>query len=375
MIRILQVVGKMHRAGMETLVMNIYRRIDRTKLQFDFCVHSDEPGDYDQEIREYGGHIYHMPKAGIRNFIRLQQAAEHFFSVHSEFAAVHVHYSCVGCYYFKAAARAGITNLIYHAHNSGREPGLKALLRYAMERRSVKSATIRFACSARAARYNFGHHSYIMLNNGIDTERFRYSEEKRNDLRNRYGMQNKIICIHIGRFDTQKNHGFLLDLFEYAWTADRRMELLLLGDGPLKGPVTEKAGKLASREHIHFLGNVKHVEDFLSAADVFLLPSLYEGLPLTLIEAQASGIRCLVSDRITKEAVVTEGLVKRCPLDGIERWERRLRELTLYDRTDTSSEVRKAGFDSARIAAGMEQYYMTLGEKQSEHRILSGKHE
>lgn len=361
MIKILQVVGKMHRAGMETLIMNIYRNIDRSEIQFDFCVHSDEPGAYDNEIRKLGGNIYHLPSASVSNLFKLQTATENFFLKHNDYKAVHVHYSCVGYYYFKAAKKVGINNLIYHAHNSNRESGVKAKLRYLMEQQSVKKANIRFACSDLAAKYNFGNEDYIMLNNGINTSKYRFSKEARLTVREKLGVMDRKVCIHIGRFDIQKNHAFLIEAFDKAFQKNNQLELLLLGNGVLKESIQKNISSLSSTNHIHFLGNVDNVAEILSAADLFLLPSLYEGLPLTLVEAQTSGIKCLVSDVITKEAVVVPELVVQCALTSSDIWAEKILELLEYERRDTSDIVKKAGFDSNEIAKYMECFYQELG--------------
>ena len=360
MIKILQVVGKMHRAGMETLIMNIYRNIERSEVQFDFCVHSDEPGAYDPEIRRLGGEIYHLPSASVANIIKLQKATDEFFKKHNDYIAVHVHYSCVGYYYFKSAKKAGINNLIYHAHNSSREKGIKAKLRYLMEQESVKKANIRFACSDLAAQYNFGNKDYIMLKNGIDTSKYRFSNEARLNIRKRLGIMNRKVCIHIGRFDIQKNHEFLIEAFDKAFQKNNRLELLLLGNGVLKEHIQKKISLLSSAAHIHILGNVDNVAEMLSAADLFLLPSLYEGLPLTLVEAQASGIKCLVSDVITKEAIVVPELIVQDSLISSDEWADKILELLDYERLDTSDIVKKSGFDSTEIAKYMEYFYRRL---------------
>ena len=360
MIKVLQVVGKMHRAGMETLIMNIYRNIDRRKIQFDFCVHFDEPGAYDDEIRKLGGKIHHLPRASVLNLLELQKATDTFFEKHNDYKAVHVHYSCVGYYYFKSARKVGINNLIYHAHNSAREPGIKAKLRYLMEQQSVRKATIRFACSDLAAKYNFGNKDYIMVNNGINTSQYRFSSEDRFNIRKKLGIMNRKVCIHIGRFDVQKNHDFLIEAFDKAFQKNDQLELLLLGNGVLEKHIQKKISVLSSANHIHLLGNVDNVEKLLSAADLFLLPSLYEGLPLTLIEAQTSGIKCMISDVITKEAIVVPELVVQYPLISPDDWAEKILELLDYERRDTSNLVKKAGFDSNEIAKYMECFYREL---------------
>ncbi|MBE5063457.1 glycosyltransferase [Lachnospiraceae bacterium DSM 108991] len=360
MIKILQVVGKMHRAGMETLIMNIYRNIDRNKIQFDFCVHSNEPGAYDDEIGKLGGKIYHLPSARVSNLFKLQKATDTFFSKHNNYRAVHVHYSCVGYYYFKSAKKVGINNLIYHAHNSARESGARAKLRYLMEQQSAKKANIRFACSDLAAKYNFGNKDYIMLNNGINTRKYRFSNEVRLEVRKKLGIVNRKVCIHIGRFDIQKNHAFLIEAFDKAFQKNNQLELLLLGNGVLKEHIQKRVSLLSSAEHIHFLGNLDNVADMLSAADLFLLPSLYEGLPLTLVEAQTSGIKCLVSDVITKEAIVVPELVIQYSLISSDTWAEKILELMDYERQDTSDIVKQAGFDSNEIAKYMECFYQEL---------------
>lgn len=363
MVKILQVVGKMNRAGMETLIMNIYRNIDKTKLQFDFCVHTSEEGDFDAEIKSLGGRIFHMPEATVQNFIKIGSAVEFFMRENNQYAAVHVHYSCVGLYYFRAAKKYDIKYRIYHAHNSSREKGMHAYLRYMMEQLSIKYANILFACSDKAAKYNFKNinRKWHMLNNGIDTDRFVYSLEKRNITRSKMHLENKRVCIHVGRFDIQKNHEFLIEIFNRVFQLDNTYVLLLLGSGPLKKKIQEKVKHLPCCNNVYFLGNVDNVENMLNAADLFLLPSIYEGLPLSLVEAETSGIKCIISDTITKEAVLVKENVYQVSINDGTAWVEKILENQIYSRVDKTSIIKEQGFDSKQIAKKMQKYYLKLG--------------
>ena len=270
--KVLHIVGKMHRAGMETLIMNIYRNIDRNELQFDFCVHNPEEGNYDLEIKNLGGKIFYMPKVEIANYFQLKNSVKQFLKLHNDYEAIHVHFSCVGFLYFKYGKINGINNLIYHAHNSGREKGIRANIRYIMEQYSIKKANIFFACSDLAGQYNFHGNSYHMLNKGIDTKKFKYNEYIRNDYRNKMNLKNKTVLIHIGRFDIQKNHEFLIDFFNDSYKKNNNLILLLLGEGPLKKTIQDKVKNLECENNIYFMGSRGDIEKLLSASDIFLLP-------------------------------------------------------------------------------------------------------
>ena len=358
--KVLHVVGKMHRAGMETLIMNIYRNIDRHTLQFDFCVHYPEKGNYDSEIMGLGGKIYYMPKVQYSNIIELKTAIKNFLKDHNDYIAIHVHYSCIGFLYFKYGNANGIKNLIYHAHNSGREKGIKANIRYIMEQYSIKYANIFFACSDLAGQYNYHGKNYIMLNNGVDTDKFKYNEHVRNEYKKKMDLENNKSCLHIGRFDIQKNHSFLINFFNDLYKIDNNYILLLLGDGPMREEIQNKVDAMDCRKNIRFLGSRNDINNLLSVSDIFLLPSLYEGLPLTLIEAQASGIKCIISNTITKEANLINENVKYLSIKNKKIWINEIINTINYKRIDTSEIVRKKGFDNHDIANNMYNFYMNL---------------
>ncbi len=362
MVRILQVVGKMHRAGMETLIMNIYRNIDRKKVQFDFCVHTTEKGAYDDEILSLGGKIFHMPEAKIKNIFALKREVKSFFRLHSDYTAVHVHYSCVGWLFFMEADKNNIKNLIYHAHSSGREKGIKALIRFFLEQYSAKLANTYFACSDKAAKYFFHNRKYIMLNNGIDTVEFSFKQKERDLLREQYKIKDYKVFIHVGRFSIEKNHVFLLDLFNKIHTENPNTILLLLGNGPLESEIKEKASMLECADSIKFMGNRNDVGKIMNIADIFLLPSLFEGLPLTMIEAQCSGLTCFVSDNITRDAEIIKELVFYCSLKDDDFY-KKIKENMNIERKDRVAEIKAHGFDSYGIAKKMEKYYLNLGAK------------
>ena len=308
-IRILNLFTIMDRGGAETMVMNYYRHIDRTKVQFDFLVHREQPGAYEDEIRLMGGRIYRMCPVYPQNFARYRRDIQIFFQEHPEYKIVHSHMSELGYFALKEAAKQGIPVRICHAHNAPHGFDMKTIMRTYFKKRMMPYLTHLFMCGLESGRWLYGKQNesrFIMLNNAIDAAAYTYAPAKRMRMRRELGIADELVIGHVGRFNPQKNHPFLLAIFAALLNKEPNAVLLLVGGGEDMPKIQAKTQKLGIADHVRFLGIRSDVADLMQAMDVFAFPSLYEGLGIALIEAQASGLPCIVSDTIPPEAYLTD---------------------------------------------------------------------
>lgn len=355
-IRVLHIVTHMERGGLETLLMNYYRAIDRSKLQFDFLVHRPTQAAYDAEILSAGGNIFRLP--ALNPFSpAYRRALDTFFREHSDYRIVHCHLDCMSAIPLKYAKKHGIPVRIAHAHNSSQDKDLKYLLKLLWKRAIPAYATDLFACGKLAGDWFFGDRAYTILNNAIDVHSFSFRQEVRDRVRNALQIDDALVVGHVGRFCAVKNHTFILDVFSDLLKICPKANLLLIGDGPLRAAMEQKAADLGIAQNIAFLGLRADIPDLLQAMDVFIFPSLYEGLPVSLIEAQAAGLPCVVSDRISTECVQTP-LVRQLPLDcDPDLWPTAVRQAAQTTRSDTAVLLSEAGFDVHQNAHWLLDHY------------------
>ena len=356
-IRILHIVTYMGRGGLETMLMNYYRAIDRTKVQFDFLTHRDFRADYDDEIEALGGKIYRLPN--LNPFSRSYLGAlDCFFREHPEYRVVHSHLDCMSAIPLKAAKKHGVPVRIGHAHNSNQPRDAKYLLKLFYKRMIAGQATQLFACSDEAGRWMFGNADFRVLNNAIDAGKYAFDAAIRSEVRHELGLPADALVVgHVGRFDPQKNHRFLVEIFE-KMPEDAR--LLLVGDGVLRPDVEQQAEALGIRDRILFTGVRTDVDRLLQAMDVFLMPSLFEGLPVSIVEAQAAGLPCLISDKVPIECKKTE-LVTQIPLDASPaEWAEAVLSAAEMPRENTLAQIREAGFDIRANAEWLQNYYLSF---------------
>lgn len=304
--RVLQVLGTTNLGGAESRVMDLYRHMNRDEIQFDFLVHHRD-GYFEKEIREMGGNVYYLPSFRIYNFFNYKRTCYEFFREHSDYIAVHGHMTSTAAIYLPIAKACGIPLTIAHARSAGVDPGLKGILTKWMRRKLWKHCDIAIACSDLAGQAVFGNHDFYFMPNGIDTKEFQKNEQKREEVRRKLGLEENFVIGHVGRFDYAKNHGFLIDIFSeiVKLDANSNPKLLLLGEGGSMKEMKEKVKKLGIEKDVLFLGNQRPVEAYYQAMDTFVFPSFFEGMPGTVIEAEAAGLPCFISDRITKQVKAT----------------------------------------------------------------------
>ena len=364
-IRVLHVVTYMGRGGLETMIMNYYRHMDRSKVQFDFLTHRDFRADYDDEIEALGGRIYRLPRLvpWSKNY---RAALNSFFAGHPEYRIVHVHQDCLSSVILKAAKKQGVPVRIAHSHNSSQDKNLKYPIKLFYRRQIAGNATELFACGKDAGDWMFCGAHYRILNNAIDTGQYIYNPVRSQKVRQELGIPSESFVVgHIGRFNAVKNHTFLLDVFSKLKEQQQNALLLLVGDGDLRGEVEKKASDLGLSDCVIFTGIRSDVPDLLQAMDCFVFPSLYEGLPVTLIEAQAAGLPCIVSDSVSAECAKTR-LMDRISLhENPTVWANRISERAHSSRPNTQEELICAGYDIAANAQWLQNYYIEQWKKEA----------
>lgn len=358
MIRVLHVVTHMNRGGLETMIMNYYRNIDRTKVQFDFLVHRDYKCDYDDEIEQLGGKIYRLPILNPFSY-NYRKELNDFFKQHKEYKIVHVHQDCLSSIILKAAYKNNVKVRIAHSHTENQDRNIKYIIKLFYRQFILKYATQLFACGKAAGEWMFKGADFEIINNAIDVEKYIYNVISRENIRKEFNIRDDEFVIgHIGRFSPVKNHTFILDVFaEVVKNVDAK--LLLVGDGELKQAMKNKADSLGIKDKIIFAGVRSDIPDLLQAMDVFLFPSLYEGLPVTLVEAQTTGINCILSDNISEQSIMVKQNVQQISLDKpVNDWAEAIINCKCKERTDCSSEIINAGYSIKNEAIKLQNFYI-----------------
>lgn len=307
MIRVLQCVNDMHRAGLETMLMNYYRNIDRTKIQFDFLTHRPYKSDYDDEIISLGGKIYYAPRLYPQNYPKYFKWMEQFFKDHPEYKIVHSHIDAMSYLPLKAAKKAGIPIRIAHSHSTSIDRNFKYLLKqyYRIKLRSV--LTHEFSCGKAAGEFLFRNDKFTLIPNAVDAKKFYYDEKIRKDVRMKLEISNSTFVMgHVGRISYPKNHHFLIDIFKEVHAIKEDSLLLIIGTGDMEEEIKQYAKESGVNEYIKFLGNRNDTERFYQAFDVFMLPSLFEGVPLVGVEAQFADLPCFFSNKVPMEVVFSD---------------------------------------------------------------------
>lgn len=365
-VRVLNVLGTTNLGGAESRVMELYRALDREKVQFDFLVHTEKEGQYSEEIRRLGGRIYSVPRFRMINMLSYKHALRKFFHEHNEFAAVQGHMTSTASIYLPIAKKAGIPVTIAHARSAGVDPGLKGfvtrIIRYPLKYR----ADYCFTCSAEAAEAVYGRKwieegKVRTIPNAIDVQRFVFDPAAREQMRAELGLAGKFVIGHVGRFGFMKNHSYLIDIFaELCKMRDDTM-LVLIGKGELEEQIKEKVSMSGLADKVLFLGNRFDVERYYQVFDYFVFPSTFEGFPGSVAEAQASGLYCLVSDKVTREAALTELVTYKSIEEPAANWAGVIMRnaKAALERKDMRAVIAAKDFDVRGLAERMEAFYLS----------------
>lgn len=359
---IAHVIGKWLGGGVEAVVMNYYKNIDRTKIQFDFICDNDSTDIPYDEIKKLGGRVILIPP-----YQKIFEYEKELLKIFKEnnYQIVHSHINTLSAFPLRVAKKAKIKIRIAHSHSTtNKKEWKKNLLKQILRPFSKLYATDYMACSELAGRWLFGNKEYnrknvYLLNNAIDLDKFKYNEKIRTEKRKELKIKDDNLVIgHIGRFVEQKNHRFLIDIFNEIYKTNKKAILLLIGKGPLETEIKEKVEKLGLTKVVYFLGQRSDVNELYQVFDVFLLPSLYEGLPVVGVEAQATGNLCYFSTSMTKETKVLD-TTKFMSLENTPKeWSKNIfKDLKKYKKTDTKDQVSKYGFNIQEEAKRLVTYY------------------
>ncbi len=357
-IRVLQVLTVMNRGGAETMVMNHYRKIDRNRIQFDFMVNREERGAFDDEIEEMGGRIYRLCPIRPWTYLKYFNQLDEFFKEHaSDYMAVHSHIQENSGFVFKYAKRYGLINCIANSHIDFKGIDAKVVFRkfasYFLHRYSTRN----IACGYAAGKYLFGKQQYEVFPNAIDVDMFVYSTDIRNSVRQELGIENRLVIGSVARLCWQKNHTFMLDVMAELIKPYPEALLLLVGTGDKDEEIRAKVKALNLKDNVWFLGSRSDVNELLQAIDVFFMPSLFEGLPVSVIEAQAAGLHCVLSDTIDRTTDVT-GNIQFVSLDApLREWVSAIVSASMMPRENTSEAIAKAGYDVNENVKKLVGYY------------------
>ncbi len=369
MLRVLHSVSNMARAGIETMLMNYYREMDRNQIQFDFLTNKPAPGEYDGEIRSMGGRVFVSPGLNPLHFPRYRRYVADLLHDSPDIRIVHAHNEAMGYYALQSAKDAGLRVRIAHAHNTQIIRDYKYPLKLICKQLLPGAATDYWSCGRDAGIYYFGEKRWnasgFILRNAIDVQRFGFRQEVRERQRQLHGLQKCFVIGHVGRFNIQKNHSRLLDIFTKIAKDVPDARLVLIGTGELEGAVKEKASAIGIRDKTLFPGQMADVSEWYQAIDCFVLPSLFEGLPVVGIEAQAAGLPCVFSDRVTDEVLLSPE-ARRVSLGADDaEW---VREIMATRRSETDRMkgmdlVRRAGYDIHTEAKKLQNTYLEMAAR------------
>lgn len=368
-IRVLHVIGGLGVGGAEAFAINLYRAMDKEKIQFDFIKHIKTKGIFEDEITQMGGKIYSCFKYTGINHYKYCKWWNNFFMEHPEYHVVHGHVRSTAAIYLKIAKEHGLVT-IAHSHSTSNGSGFASIVKNAMQLPIRNTADYLFACSDKAGLWLYGRKAikqsnYRVIPNGIDLDRFAFNKAKREEMRKRLGInEHEFVIGHIGRFSEPKNHKYLIDIFAEYYRNNPNSRLLMIGNGEKFESVKIRCEKLGIIGCVIMPGNCANTEDFYQAMDVFVFPSLWEGLPVAVVEAQASGLPCLISDVITREVNLTD-LVSYLPLVNKQIWLENIDKAKFKMRNEVSdkNKLRLQLFDAKRVAAQLQTFYLEQDKK------------
>ena len=356
-LRILHIVTYMGYGGLETMLMNYYRHIDRNIIQFDFLVHRFEKAAYDSEIESLGGRIYRLPILNPFS-VNYRKALKSFFNEHNEYKIIHVHQDCMSSLILKEAKNHDIQVRIAHSHTANQNKNFKYPIKLFYKNQIKKYATKLFACGYDAGKWMFKTNNFEVFKNAIDVKKYTFNIRKRKTEREKMNINDdEFVVGHVGMFRAEKNHARLLEIYAMI-VKQQKSKLILIGDGDLHDSIVEKIHELNLQNSVIMLGTQINVSDLMQAMDVFILPSKYEGLGIVGIEAQASGLQCFFSDKVPIETKITN-LVKYISLDeSNEYWAKCILDTKDSNRPDTSTIIQNAGYDIDIQAKLLQSFYL-----------------
>lgn len=366
-VKVLHVVGQMNRGGTETLLMNLLKATDRSRFQYDFVEQTQDPCDYDDEITKLGSKIYRCPTIHLRGVRTYRLWWRNFLKAHPEYRIIHGHSRGSAPIYLDEANKAGRITVL-HCHNNSFGLGIKGFIRKVWQMPLKTIADYNFACSYESGVSQFGKNGeFKVIKNGIYSEHFAWNPDTRKKAREALGLGDAFVVGNVARFEEQKNHSFLIEVFNEIQKIHPTATLLLVGRGTLEPQIREQVSKLGLDDKVVFAGLRSDVNELLQAMDAFVLPSHFEGLGIVNIEAQAAGLPCFVSAKVVPpEAKITD-LLHYIPLDaGAKEWALQILDngIPIEKRRNTTQKIIEAGFDIHATAEELECFYRTAAKRK-----------
>lgn len=370
MIRVLHSVSNMDRGGIETMLMNFYRNVDREKVQFDFLCNKPNPGDYDDEIKSLGGRIFVSP--GFKSYSKYNAYMTELFKKYPEYKIIHTHNGALMFYALNSARSNNIPVRIAHAHATA-VPFCKTVLLKKMILPHIKYvATDYWGCGNDAGKFYFGekrwNNSNELIHNAINVGNFTYNEEIRNKIRDEYGLKDKFVVGHVGRLSVEKNQKLLIDVFAALHKMNPETHLVMIGTGYLEDPLKQQVKELGIEDAVTFTGMRTNVNEWYSVFDVFVMTSPKEGLPVVAVEAQAADLPCVLTDTITKEVDITGNVSYVGLNDEPEKWAKAILDAKKNTRENRIEDLQKAGYDIKLEAKRIQDLYTELYSKATEEK-------
>ena len=368
-IRVLHVLGRLNNGGAESRTMDVYRAIDKSRIQFDFAIHTEQECYYSNEVRKLGGRIFVFPRFNGKNLLEYKKAWDIFFKTNPEYKIVHGHITTTAFIYLRSAKKNNVPIRIAHARSAQKSNKIRALL----AKLAKYSANYLLAVSKLAALSEFGEKAMNKENvkiipNAIDAKKYSYNVQRRLELRKSLDLSNNLVLGHVGSFRYPKNHDFLIDIFKEVKEIRATAKLMLVGEGELRNKITKKVDALGLSDSVIFTGIRNDIPDLLQVIDILIFPSIYEGFPGVVLEAQAAGLPCVISDSITKEIELTN-LITYCSIkDKPKVWsEIIIKQANIIDRQLTYNLIQEKGYDINSVSNWYLEFYSKVFKYDQEN--------
>ena len=358
-IRVLHILQRMEAGGTQALLMNLYRNIDRSKVQFDFLVEYPDKQFYDDEIEQLGGKVYYTSVRKDFNILKFQKQIEKVLK-ENKYKIVHVHAYTIGYFALKTAKNCGVPIRIAHSHSNNMTNDYKKYIKKIMQKMYLLYATDFMACSKEAGNYLFKNKKYLILNNAIDSKKFIFNPKIREKVRKELSLEDSFVVGHVGRFKKEKNHAFLLNVFSNIIRNKKNAKLLLIGSGSLENDIKNQINDMNLNNKVIILNNRSDVNELLQAFDIFIFPSIYEGLGIVAIESQAAGTPILMSNGVPDEAIISP-ISKKMSLDeSYENWAKEAIKLskTNLKHTNMQKYIVDNNYDMNDVVNQIQDFYL-----------------
>ncbi len=360
MIRVLQAVNIMDRAGLETMLMNYYRKIDKERVQFDFLTHRPGKGAYEDEIISMGGRVFHAPRLYPQNYITYYKYMRQFFKEHPEYKIIHAHIDTMSAFPLFIAKKNNIPIRIAHSHTSRLDIDAKLPIKYLAKLVLPKVANIYCSCGNKAGKFLYGGKDFRLIHNAIDLKSFQFNDLQRSKKRMELAIKDEFVIGHVGRYCYIKNQMFLLDIFVEVLKQKPNAKLLLIGKGEDEAALRKKVSELSLDGKVLFLLDRSDVRELYQVMDVFVMPSIFEGLPVVGVEAQANGLPCIVSDTISDEILLTDAISMMSLKQSAREWAEKILSVPKERSKNSIEQLKCKGYDVEIEADKLVKWYEEL---------------